>query len=104
MHEFAFSLPAGALDPENRIVDAIADAIGPVVFRELYNATQAECAQSRIVKRCGTGDVRDTNARMVDHDGKSCTGSGAHFPPAVRVSDVWVAFKKTTNLMVGVTE
>jgi hypothetical protein len=103
------------VNPENRVIDAIADAIGSVVLRKVHNATQAECAQSRIVKRCGTGDVRDTNARMVDHDGNPApvqmvshenenSLAGSHFLPAVRVSDVWVAFTKTKNLMVGVIE
>jgi hypothetical protein len=101
------------VNPENRVIDAIADAIGRVVLRKLHYATQAECAQSRIVKCCGTGDVRDTNARMVDHDGNPApvqmvshenSLAGSHFLPAVRVSDVWVAFTKTMNLMVGVIE
>jgi len=101
------------VNPENRVIDAIADAIGPVVLRKLHNATRAECAQSRIVKRCGTGDVRNTNARMVDHDGNPApvqmvsnenSLAESHFLPAVRVSDVWVAFTKTMNLMVGVIE
>jgi len=57
-----------AVDPENRVIDTIADAIGPVVLRKLHDPAQAKCAQSRIAKGRGPGDVRDTDARMVDHD------------------------------------
>jgi hypothetical protein len=56
-----------AVDPENREIDTIADAIGPVVLGKLHNPTEAECAQSRIVKDGGTGDVRDSNACVIDH-------------------------------------
>jgi hypothetical protein len=61
------------VNPENWVSDAIADTIGPVVHLKLRDAVQAECAQSRIVKGCGTGDVRDTDTRMVDHDGNPAT-------------------------------
>ena len=57
-----------AVNPENRVIDTIADAIGPVVLRKLHDPVQAKCVQSRIVKGRGPGDVRDTDARMVDHD------------------------------------
>jgi hypothetical protein len=50
---------------------------------------------------------------MVDHDGNPApvqmvshenSVAGSHVLPAVRVSDVWVAFTKSMNLMVGVIE
>jgi hypothetical protein len=56
-----------AVDPEDRVIDAIADAIGPVL-RKLHDPVQAKCAQSRIVKSRGPDDVRDTDARMVDQN------------------------------------
>jgi hypothetical protein len=57
-----------SVNPENRVIDAIADAIGPIVIRKLHDPPQSECAQSRIVKGSGSGDVRDTDSSMVDHD------------------------------------
>lgn len=57
-----------AINPENRVIEAIADAIDPIVLRELHDPPQAERAQSPIVKCGGPGDVRDTNPSMVDHD------------------------------------
>jgi hypothetical protein len=57
-----------AINPENRIIDTIADAIGPVVLRELHGPPQTERAQGRIVKGGGTGNVRDTDPSMVEHD------------------------------------
>jgi hypothetical protein len=53
-----------AVNPENRVIDAIADA---GVLGKLHDPAQAECAQSRIVKGGGTDNVRDTDAGMVDH-------------------------------------
>jgi hypothetical protein len=41
-----------AVDPENGVIDTIADAIGPVALRKLHDPAQAECAQSRSVKGC----------------------------------------------------
>jgi hypothetical protein len=65
------SMGMKAVDPENRVIGAIADAIGPVVLRKLHDPVPAKCAQSRIVKGRRPGDVCDTDARMVDHDDKS---------------------------------
>ena len=56
-----------AVNPENRVIDTIADAIGSVVLGNLRDPAETERTQSRIVKGGGTGDVRDTNACMVDH-------------------------------------
>jgi hypothetical protein len=56
-----------AVNPENREIDAITDAVGPVVLGKLHNPTKTECAQSRIVKSGGTGNVRDSNASVIDH-------------------------------------
>jgi hypothetical protein len=39
-----------------------------IVEIAVTNSEAAECAQSRIVKGCGTGDVGDTDPRMIDHD------------------------------------
>jgi hypothetical protein len=63
-----YAMRVKAVNPENRVIDAIADGVGSVVLRKLRDPPEAECAQDRVVKRCGTGDIRDTNARMVDHD------------------------------------
>src|SRR5450432_1757057 len=55
-----------AINPEDRVIDTIADAIGPVLGN-LDHPAGAERAQSRIVKGGGTGDVCDANACVVDH-------------------------------------
>jgi hypothetical protein len=39
-----------AVNPEDRVIDTIANAIGPVVLWKLRDPAQAERAQSRIVK------------------------------------------------------
>src|SRR5438552_10732577 len=56
-----------AVNPENRVIDPIANAISPVVLGELHDPAEAERAQSRIVKGGGTADVRDSNPGVVDH-------------------------------------
>jgi hypothetical protein len=56
-----------AVNPENRVIDTIADGISPVVLRELHDPAEAERTQSHIVKGGGTADVRDSNASVVDH-------------------------------------
>jgi len=57
-----------AVNPENREIDTIADAIGPVLGK-LHDPTEAERAQSGIVEGGGTRDVRDSNAGVIDHCG-----------------------------------
>jgi hypothetical protein len=59
-----------AVNPENRVIDTIADGIGPVVLGKLHDPAQTERAESRIVKG-GTGNIRDTDACMVNHDESS---------------------------------
>jgi len=52
----------------NRLVDTIADAIGSVVLGNLHDPTEAERAQSRIIKGGGTGDICYTDARIPNTD------------------------------------
>jgi hypothetical protein len=54
------------VNPENRVIDTIANAIGSVVLGKLHDPMEAKRAQSRIVKGGGTGDVRDSNSGVVD--------------------------------------
>jgi hypothetical protein len=58
-----------AVNPENREINTIADAIGPIALWKLHYSTEAECAQSRIIKDGGTGNVRYSNAGVIDHCG-----------------------------------
>ncbi|SIT40134.1 hypothetical protein BN2476_240003 [Paraburkholderia piptadeniae] len=60
-----------AVNPENRVIEAVADAIGPAVARHLHHAAHAKRAQSGVVKRGGTMDVRDSNSGVIDHRGTS---------------------------------
>jgi len=60
------------VNPESGVVDTIADSIGPVVLGKLRDPAQTERAESRIVKGSGTGDIRDTDACMVNHHDSSC--------------------------------
>ena len=57
------------VDPENRIIHTVADAIGPVVLGKLHDPAQAERTRRCIVKGGGTGDVGVSNAGVVDHCG-----------------------------------
>jgi hypothetical protein len=64
------------VDPENRVVDTIADGIDPGAFGKLHDPAHVECSESRIVKGGGTGDVGNTYACMVDQENISpCHGS-----------------------------
>src|ERR1700677_2647150 len=56
-----------AVNPEDREIDTVADAIGPVVLGKLHDPVESECAQSRIVKGGGKRDVHDSNAGVIDH-------------------------------------
>jgi hypothetical protein len=58
-----------AVDPEDRVIDTIADAIGSVVRGKLLDPAEAERTQSPIVKGGRMFNVRDSNARVVDHCG-----------------------------------
>lgn len=61
-----------AVNPENQVIDTMADAIAALLLGQLHDPAQAKRAQSGIVKGGGTGDVRYTNACMVDHDAAYC--------------------------------
>jgi hypothetical protein len=56
-----------AIDPEDGIVETVADTIGSDVVRHLPDAAHAQRRQSRIIEFCGTPDIRDANASVVDH-------------------------------------
>jgi hypothetical protein len=58
-----------AVDPEDRVIDTIADAIGPIVRGKLLNPAEAEGTQCPIVKGGRMFNVRDANAGVVDHCG-----------------------------------
>ena len=58
-----------AVNPVNGVIDTITNAIGPVVFGKLHHPAEAKHTQSCIVKGGGAGDVRDSNAGVVDHYG-----------------------------------
>jgi hypothetical protein len=38
------------VDPEDGVIDTIADAVGPNAFRKLYDPAEAEGAQSRVIE------------------------------------------------------
>jgi hypothetical protein len=56
-----------AIDPENRILDTIADGIGSIVFGKLHDPAQTERAKSRVIKSRGPANLRDADTRMVNH-------------------------------------
>jgi hypothetical protein len=56
-----------SVDPEDGILEPVANAVSSHIVGHLHHATQAERAQSRIVEFGGTTDVRDSNAGMVNH-------------------------------------
>jgi hypothetical protein len=56
-----------AVDPEDRVIDTIADAVGPHVFGKLHGPAKAERAQGCIIESSGTGHVCDADACVVDH-------------------------------------
>jgi hypothetical protein len=58
-----------AVDPEDRVIDTLADAIGPIVRGKLLDPTEAERTQSPIVKGGRMFNVRDSNAGVVGHCG-----------------------------------
>ena len=58
-----------AINPEDGVIDTVTDSVSPVVFGKLHHSAEAERTQSCIVKGGGAGDVRDSNAGVVDHYG-----------------------------------
>jgi hypothetical protein len=56
-----------AVDPKDRVFDAVTDAVGPFVLGHLHQPTHTKRAQSSVVECGGTNDVRDSNACVVDH-------------------------------------
>jgi hypothetical protein len=70
-----------AVNPEDWVIDTIADVIGPILLGNLHDPAEAERPQSRIVKGGGTGDVRDSNARVVDHCGVLRFSTGCRMFP-----------------------
>ena len=59
-----------AVDPENRMLVTIADAVSSIILGNLHNPSETERAESGIVEgRRSSANVRDADARMVDHVG-----------------------------------
>src|SRR5262249_41017034 len=56
-----------AVNPENRVIGTIADAIRPVDLGNLRDPSEPERAQNYIVKGGGASDVRDTDTCVIDH-------------------------------------
>src|SRR5438270_6737615 len=74
-----------SIDPEDGIVDTVADAVGPHVIGNLHHSAHAKRFQSRVVEGGGTADVRDSNASVVNHLASSVHES-LSVPTAIRPS------------------
>ena len=56
-----------AIDPEDRILNAVADAVCANILRQLHNAPQTEYAQRGVVELSRPGHISNANPSMVNH-------------------------------------
>src|SRR6516164_2779931 len=75
------------VNPEDRVIDAVADAVGSGVLRKLHDPAEAKGAQSRIVKSGRTANVRDSDAGVVDHRTPAEPAAGPFGRPAAAARD-----------------
>src|SRR5262249_37672913 len=59
------------VDPEHRVVDAVSDGVRSRVLRQLHDPAKAKRAQCCVIKGGGAANMRDADARMVDHGSTS---------------------------------
>lgn len=55
-----------AINPEDRILDAVADAVCANILRQLHNASQTEYAQRGVVQLSRPGHVSNANPGVVN--------------------------------------
>src|ERR1700722_4868742 len=60
-----------SIDPEDRIIEAVADAVCPRVIGHLHHSAHTKRPQSGVVEGGGTADVCDSNAGVVNNCGPS---------------------------------
>jgi hypothetical protein len=56
-----------SIDPEDGIIETVADAVSPRVIGHLHNSAHTKRPQSDVVEGGGTADVCDSNAGVVNH-------------------------------------
>src|SRR6185436_1466854 len=56
-----------AINPEDGVIDSVSNCIGAIARRKQRDPPQAQCAQDGVVELGGPSDVRNTDARVVDH-------------------------------------
>src|SRR5215472_9307343 len=76
-----------AVNPENRVVDAVPNAVDSGALGKLHDPGEAKGAQSRIVKSGRTADVRDSDAGVVDHRPPAERAAGPFGRPAPAARD-----------------
>jgi hypothetical protein len=68
-----------SIDPEEWIIETVADAVSPRVIGHLYNSAHTKLPQSGVVEGGGTADVCDSNAGVVNHCGPPLSMKGRCF-------------------------
>jgi hypothetical protein len=58
-----------SIDPEDRIIETVADAVSPRIIRHLHHSAHTKRPQSGGVEGGGTADVCDSNAGVINHCG-----------------------------------
>ena len=56
-----------AIDPEDRILDAVADTVCANILRQLHNAAQTQYAQRGVVELSRPGHVSNANPGVLNH-------------------------------------
>ena len=56
-----------SINPEDRVVEAVADAVGPDVIGDLPYSVQTKRTQSRVIEFGGTADIRNADSSVVNH-------------------------------------
>ena len=64
-----------AVNPENRTVDAVPDAISSFVLGKLHDAAEAKYPQGSVIEGGGPDDVRDSNAGVINRAVATCQAS-----------------------------
>jgi hypothetical protein len=56
-----------SINPEDRIIETIADAVSPRIIGHLHHSAHTKRPQGGVIERGGTADVCDPNAGVVNH-------------------------------------
>jgi hypothetical protein len=56
-----------SINPEDRIIETVADAVSSYTIRDLHHPAYTKRAQRRVLEDGGMANVRNSNAGVVNH-------------------------------------